>query len=496
MGMTIAFCHNNTYAEAVEYTFVILSSSLDCNLVVKKEFTISSEMESVVVSYGPEIPSNIGQNHLHIFADLSFWENFGKPESFPKVPMYRIPLRQLELTPNEKLEDPLICPYLHRDNKSKPVYWTSSGPKDRRVLICEFDVLASAFFWLTRYEEAFNQGQDEFGCLPEHHLLSVRENCYSRPLVDEYVEVLRQLLNHFDCQLGDKREPFRVLITHDVDSGIPLRGGLEYFKNGLRSFCREVCRERRLRAGLINCFQWFAIGAGLRSYIDSFANILQIDNRYGYTSHFFLMANGTNPKDAKYNIESEQSQRLIQKISLAGGHIGLHLGLDSHKNHYQFNNEWSSLRAVFPDILPASRSHYLVFQVPDTWNKLSEVGCRVDTSLGFNECVGFRAGTSRPFRPFDVINHRILTIWEYPLTLMDINLFVLPVRSDRRRIDEAYRVIDKVAAQGGCLVINWHNAYFYSDYLSMYLAILNYVVTRGVDIRLADAPEPDHKLIW
>src|SRR3990172_8104337 len=105
MGMTIAFCHNNTYAEAVEYTFVILSSSLDCNLVVKKEFTISSEMESVVVSYGPEIPSNIGQNHLHIFADLSFWENFGKPESFPKVPMYRIPLRQLELTPNEKLED-------------------------------------------------------------------------------------------------------------------------------------------------------------------------------------------------------------------------------------------------------------------------------------------------------------------------------------------------------------------------------------------------------
>ena len=340
------------------------------------------------------------------------------------------------------------------------------------------------------------QERDEFGSIPEDRLLCVREKCYSRPLVDEYTEALRQLLNQFGLRVSPRREAFRVLITHDVDSGIPVKGGLEYFENGLRSLYREIVRERRVRAGLTNCFQWFAVGMGLRSYDDSFRDIVQIDKQYGYTSHFFVMANGTHEQDATYNIRSEYSQSVMRKIQSCGGQVGLHPGIDSHKCLNQFEKEWSNLREVFPDALQATRSHFLVFQVPDSWNKLSEVGCRVDTTLGFNNYMGFRAGTSRPFRPFDVVNQRVATVWEYPMVIMDKNLFVLPVDSDAKRIERALQIVDKVAAQGGCLVINWHNFYCFSDYLSMYTTILEYVAKRGRDIRLSEAPEPEHKLIW
>jgi hypothetical protein len=496
MGVKIVFSYENTIQEWVRYAFSILSSSLDCDVEIKRDFNISDNQDTIVVSYSSDIPSYIHGNHLHIFSDPSFSENFGKPESLPSYSMARYSLQDLHLTPNQRLEDPLIFPYMHDNNRSTPVYWKNIGAQGIPILICECDLLASAFFWLTRYEETLIQECDELGRIPEDRLLCIRENCYSRPLVDEYTEVLHQLLNRFGYRIHTKREAFRVLITHDVDSGIPVKGKPEHFENGLRSFYREVVREHRVRAGLTDCLQQFAIGMGWRSYVDSFHGIVQTDKRYGYTSHFFIMANGTHSKDAQYDIYSEYSRNIIRAIESCGGQLGLHLGINSHKCPNQFEKEWSNIREVFPDTLSASRSHFLVLRIPDTWKKLAEVGCRVDTTLGFSKYMGFRAGTSRPFRPFDMVNQRVISVWEYPLILMDKNLFALSVHSDAKRMEQAFQVIDKVAAHGGCLVINWHNVYYFSDYKSMYTAILDYVAKRAEDIRLKDAPEPEQKLIW
>jgi hypothetical protein len=496
MALKIIFHYDITWNEWIEYAFNILCSSLDCTVAIRDSTNFSDDTEVIFVSYGMDIPLSTYKNHLHIFADSSFWSYLGKPKSLPRSPMYRFSLCDLRLKSNEKIEDPLICPYVYDNEYSKPVYWQTMGSRQCRVLVCTLDLLASALFWLTRYEETLIQERDEFGRIPENQLLCVRENCYARPLVDEYAEALCQLLNQFGSRVNTRHEAFRVLITHDVDSGIPVKGRLEYFENGLRSLYREVFREHRVQAGFEDCSQRFAVGLGLRSHIDSFREIIQLDRKYGYTSHFFLMANGTHPQDAPYNCSSEYTRSVIQEINSYGGKIGLHLGINSHKDTIQFETEWSNIRKVFPHTLPASRSHFLVFQVPHTWKKLSGVGCLIDTTLGFSKYIGFRTGTARPYRPFDVINQCVSTLWEYPLILMDKNLFALPCRSDTRKIEQAMQIIDKVAAHGGCLVIDWHNAYFFSDYLYMYTAILEYITKRGQDIQLGDSPEPEQKLIW
>jgi hypothetical protein len=496
MSIKIAFYYSGILQKWIEYAFSILSSSLDCHVEFTKEHNISDDQNVIVVSYGTHIPTQISHNHLHIFADPSFAEHVGIPQRLPRSPLYRYPLQALRLLPNQRLEDPLIFPYVHENNHAQPVYWKTMGAPGPSVLVCQCDLLASAFFWLTRYEEVFSPERDELGRFPENQLLCVREHCASRPLVDEYAEMLQQLLNHFGQRVNRRREAFRVLITHDVDSGIPRRGGLEHVANGLRSMYREVVRERRARAGLTSGLQWFALGMGWRAHVDLFRHIVQVDKTYGYTSHFFLMANGTHPKDALYAIDGDYARHIMQVIKACGGRIGLHLGINAHTSCQQFTKEWCTLRTVFPDTLPAARSHFLVFHAPDTWKKLSAVGCRVDTTLGFSTYMGFRAGTSRPFRPFDIAKQGVLPVWEYPLILMDKHLFALPARSDTARLEQAFHIIDKVAAHGGCLVINWHNAYFFADYLSMYIAILDYVTKRGEDVRLADSPEPEPQCIW
>jgi hypothetical protein len=109
--------------------------------------------------------------------------------------------------------------------------------------------------------------------------------------------------------------------------------------------------------------------------------------------------------------------------------------------------------------------------------------------------MGFRAGTSHPFRPFNVAANRVSEVWEYPLTIMDSHLFALE-GPDMERIEQALRIVDKVSAHGGCLVINWHNVHFFSDYRAMYVAILEHVTKIGEDVRLADNPEPEDALMW
>ena len=490
----ILFCHDLRHKIEIEYAFRILASSLDCELVTNTDSGFYDD--TCLVSYGYNIPVKTCRNHLHICADPSFWDNFLHPESLPKEPIHRFSLQSLRIETNDILDDPLICPYVYQETDREPLRWQSADSKGSRILICNLDLIASVFFWVTRYEELFVQERDEYGRIPDDRLLCVREDCFSRPLVDEYAELLLQLLKRVATRISAARKTFRVLATHDIDSGIPVKGGAEYFEYGLRSLYRETFRERRLKAGLTDCLQWSAVGLGIRSYGKPFREIVETDRKYGFTSHFFMMANGTHPKDSQSNIFSPYSRKIISDIVSEGGRIGLHLGIDSHAAIGQFRQEWDNIRAVVPNMLSAARSHYLVFNVPETWELLSQVGCRVDSTCGFSERMGFRAGTSHPFRPFDVSKRCIRPIWEYSLVLMDKNLFIMSVRSDSERMGKAQQVIDKVIACGGCFVINWHNMYFFSDYQRMYTDILAYVAGRGHDVRLDSTPEPDSKVIW
>jgi hypothetical protein len=250
MGLKLVFHHNMPHVNWIEYAFGILCSSLDCNILTQNTNNLSDETGIIFISYGVDIPPSTYRNHLHIFADFSFWGNLGKPESLPKFPMYRFPLDDLQVKPNERLENPLICPYFHQNQYPKPVYWQKMNSREGYVLVCKLDLLASTLFWLSRYEETLIPQRDEFGRVPEDQLLCVRDNCYARPLVDEYAEVLCQLLNQSGGLVNTKHDAFRVLITHDVDSGIPVKGKLEYLDNGLRSLYREAFRDHRSPSGV------------------------------------------------------------------------------------------------------------------------------------------------------------------------------------------------------------------------------------------------------
>ena len=68
------------------------------------------------------------------------------------------------------------------------------------------------------------------------------------------------------------------------------------------------------------------------------------------------------------------------------------------------------------------RYHYLRVDPHENLAPLAELGLRYDTTLGFSDAIGFRAGIMQPFRPWDHARERPLDLVEIPLAAMDVTL--------------------------------------------------------------------------
>ena len=108
--------------------------------------------------------------------------------------------------------------------------------------------------------------------------------------------------------------------------------------------------------------------------------------------------------------------------------------------------------------LAGHRYHYLRARSAPKPRARSRAGLRYDTTLGFPDAVGFRAGIARPFRPWDFEQDAPLDLVEVPLAAMDATLAEERYLglSAKRAEPQLMRLLDWAAAHGGAFAILWH----------------------------------------
>ena len=81
-------------------------------------------------------------------------------------------------------------------------------------------------------------------------------------------------------------------------------------------------------------------------------------------------------------------------------------------------------------------------------------GFTYDSTVGFNETVGYRAGTSQAYRPLSV-----KTLLELPMQIMDTALFYPSYLNltDKEAAERVQPFIDNAVRHGGALTVNWHD---------------------------------------
>jgi hypothetical protein len=161
---------------------------------------------------------------------------------------------------------------------------------------------------------------------------------------------------------------------------------------------------------------------------------------------------GPAPAFRAARYEAKEIADAIHKLMDAGCEVGLH-GIDAWLDSSEGKKELEEIRRVAGASETGVRMHWLYFNRKSPV-VLEEAGAAYDSTVGYNETVGYRAGTTQAYKPLGA--NRIL---ELPMHIMDTALFYphhlgLSAEGARALFDD---MAENVVRFGGCLTINWHD---------------------------------------
>ena len=189
-----------------------------------------------------------------------------------------------------------------------------------------------------------------------------------------------------------------------------------------------------------------------------FAEIAAEEGAHDARSTFFLMAGHSHRADgAAPETYDRLRPRLVETLLETGAEVGLHGSYLAAEDLERLARE-RALLAQLDGPLIGHRYHYLRVDPHRNLAPLAGVGFRYDTSLGFPDALGFRAGIAHPFRPWDFARDRPADLVEVPLAVMDATLAEeryagLSAAEAKPRV---LSLLDWAAEHGGAFSILWH----------------------------------------
>jgi hypothetical protein len=142
----------------------------------------------------------------------------------------------------------------------------------------------------------------------------------------------------------------------------------------------------------------------------------------------------------------------IRTIVRSGNEVALH-GIDSWQDSRKGLEELGVIRSITGGNRIGVRMHWLYFS-DETPKHLEAAGIYYDSTLGYNDAVGFRSGTTQVF-----VLPGTAKVYELPLNVQDTAMFY-PGRmnvSESRAFEMVGKVLSAVKARGGVFTINWHD---------------------------------------
>lgn len=309
-----------------------------------------------------------------------------------------------------------------------------------------------------------------------------------RPVVDE-----QYLENGGQKPVWPDGKSFAVCLTHDVD----------FVSN--HSFCQSA---RMLREAFVakSSFKEIAnsgaklardviqsiIYRGKEDPLHCYERWLEAEENVGAKSTFFFWPGWKAVKrhhhtDCTYDMNDRlvfdgqacTVGEMIREISRRGWEIGLHSSWYSFDSVKEMKRQKSALERVLGNEVVSVRQHYLHYDIRVTPRIHYRSGFLYDSTLGFNDNIGFRFGTCHPFKIYDLKAEIDLPVTEIPLIIQDVAML-----DDRKgmRLDEdtAFRYVkqitEAVEAVGGVLTLLWHpNAVIDPSAWNLYLRCLDYL---------------------
>lgn len=196
----------------------------------------------------------------------------------------------------------------------------------------------------------------------------------------------------------------------------------------------------------------------------------KLEKKYGVGSSFYFL---TNEYDFK------KITKDIQLLKENNKDIGLHGGFGTHNDVTKLKDEKEKLEKIIEKPVIGIRQHFLKFEFPNTWITQNEAKILYDTTVGFNDKIGFKLGIALPFFPPDR-DLNMLPLIELPLIIMDAAVWTGLKLTEETALQIIQQIRDIIKENYGLLTILWHNNVLRMHGGRIYRDILNLLVNQSV----------------
>ncbi|MCD6483694.1 MAG: polysaccharide deacetylase family protein [Candidatus Odinarchaeota archaeon] len=319
--------------------------------------------------------------------------------------------------------------------------------------------------------------------IKDEHGRVISKKIQSAPLLDmtikEVLEKIKELAEQKSIPVirkctWPKNKPFAVCLTHDIDH---IKPTTRMYLAGIKNFLRK----KKIRSALA----WMLNFLVQRNPWD-LKRIVDIEKERNVKSTFFFLIERKHEKDTTSRLEDIKS--MIMFLISEGFDVQLHGSYTSFDNETQLMKEKTLLEKIKGEQVEGIRQHYLRFDPTKTFQIQDRLGFKFDSTYGFHNQVGFRAGTSLPFHPYDDTKEQKLKLTEIPLILMDVTVIEylkLPPSEAWRSIKH---LLDMTKDLGTLLTVLWHNTFFDDatrDWRELYTKIIDFSIRHDAFIGTA-----------
>jgi peptidoglycan/xylan/chitin deacetylase (PgdA/CDA1 family) len=314
-----------------------------------------------------------------------------------------------------------------------------------------------------------------------------------RPIVNE-----AYLANGGEIPSWPEDRSFAVCLTHDVDS---------VSANSLRQSARahvEKIHKEISHKSIVKSLVDFGLDVGrvltdtrAQDPLHIYERWLEVENAVGAKSTFFFWPGWSSVSkhhhtDCTYDLtdkivfDGQQCtvSEMIREIHHRGWEIGLHPSWYSFDDVDEMKRQKEALEEELGHEVISVRQHYLHYDIRITPRVQTLAGFKYDSTLGFNDNIGFRFGTCYPWQLYDLKAETELPIIEMPLIIQDGAMLN---SAKGMRIDEetafeyVKQLTEAVERVGGVLTLLWHtNSVIDYPLWILYLRTLDYLKQKNV----------------
>jgi hypothetical protein len=218
----------------------------------------------------------------------------------------------------------------------------------------------------------------------------------------------------------------------------------------------------------------------------SYERIAAIERAHGGRSTYFVMAGHHVPADGPDPVAYDRLRpAIVAQVAAQGDEVGLHPSYTASQHTERIGEERARLAELTGVPVAGVRFHYLRHDTHATLPELDRIGFGYDSSQGYGDAIGLRAGLSFPYRPYDLAAERPLDLVELPLAVMDATLAEERYLglSPAAGLEHTIALLERVAEIGGTVSILWHTDRFSREYARgwdrVYDSVLEWVAGRG-----------------